>query len=595
MKTKLSFAALLAVGIWIFGCAPARGQCEPPVQPAPLAVAVEIWGKPPAISGPAWPAGASDVQFEFWRIAGTEEKLFARVWVNRSDWWNDKYLYRDPENDKMFLIGAGPGKLRAFPAGDYVAQWRGWNICGYGAWSVRAAFTIDPPPVLAVDVDVAPDVVGTQDPLDFGWHNNFAASRYKLEIRLGKKVVRRATLAGGFGYFWKKNRPGLTDQMMRGGSYKDRPKSPRRELANGTDYVFRVSGYSPVAKKWSAWGAAAFEIARGAPAAPTLGFSQEDFGGYFSKSLRPYFRADYGDQPALWSYFSISRRTAAGKLSVVRRQWISRYAQESYGYIGGSGGRGQATVWPKDLPPGEYVWSVQAWNGTGVDQSAWTPAATSMVESAGVPATPDAYEISLPVHNWNNYLDWAAVPDAYSYRYEIYRNGRFYRRSPILDPGKGKLTMYRRGGEVRVVCPIRPRLPQSDNYTVRIQAVNLAKSAGEQSSAWSALSAPLSTIPGSISGWLIGPDGSTPLPGIWVGAYSWIGDGLLLGAAGLTDNNGYYQITLGPGTFRLDNWDPLRTYASEVYDNAPTFELGTDVVVPAGTAIADINFYLDYQ
>lgn len=95
----------------------------------------------------------------------------------------------------------------------------------------------------------------------------------------------------------------------------------------------------------------------------------------------------------------------------------------------------------------------------------------------------------------------------------------------------------------------------------------------------------------SISGTVTGPDGTPPLEDIEATAYlpgefgwNWIG-------SGLTDADGRYTIRgLVAGTYRVqfNDWNS-GNYASEVYDDAPSLNLGTDIEVPDQTAVAGID------
>ena len=93
-----------------------------------------------------------------------------------------------------------------------------------------------------------------------------------------------------------------------------------------------------------------------------------------------------------------------------------------------------------------------------------------------------------------------------------------------------------------------------------------------------------STISGTVT------DGATPLPNIWVETYrrngsewNWISDTY-------TDTNGQYAIgDLAAGTYRVSFLDVSGACISEVYSNAPSLDLGTDIDVPAGTTVSNIN------
>ena len=93
----------------------------------------------------------------------------------------------------------------------------------------------------------------------------------------------------------------------------------------------------------------------------------------------------------------------------------------------------------------------------------------------------------------------------------------------------------------------------------------------------------------SVTGTVTGPDGTTPLGGIWVTAYAWDGEWRWVEEAP-TDATGVYEIgDLLLGTYRIEfrDWDGV--YASEVYDDKASLDLGADLVVTAGLTISNIN------
>jgi 5-hydroxyisourate hydrolase-like protein (transthyretin family) len=97
-----------------------------------------------------------------------------------------------------------------------------------------------------------------------------------------------------------------------------------------------------------------------------------------------------------------------------------------------------------------------------------------------------------------------------------------------------------------------------------------------------------------ITGTVTGPDGTTPLANIYVGAHRWTGSQWeWWTATDYTDANGQYEIGgLPAGTYRVtfDDWNG--NYASEVYNNVPGRSLyngGTDIAVPQATTVPNIN------
>jgi hypothetical protein len=614
------------------------GSC-PPSTPDPLEVEVGVWGKPPALVDIEWPFNedftyASEVQIEFRQVTGGTDRLLYQRWFSESDllWGSRHFFYSWHVDDslnwfrKYYLIGAGPGKIRTFPSGEYVVRWRArYDYCGnqsgdwISEWS-ETRFQID---ALSGGLEIEAqglNMVSAQDDLDFNWSNNFASSSYNVEIRRGGRIVRKATLRGGFGYFGMINsrQPGLEESQIDQGSYQDRPQF-NRELPNHPEYIFRVRGYSPISRKWSDWAELNFEINRGAPDLPALDMSQNDYDGFFDRSLRPFFFADYGGAPALWTYFDVNSKNARGRLSVVRRIWVSRY-DFGYGYIGGSGGRWNPQAWQKDLPPGEYVWRVRAYNGPAPEQSAWSSFRTNIVHSPGVLAKPDATKISYSQDEWSLYVKWDAVPNAYAYKYEIRRAGKVVRRSKIVDQANYGVWFNLNDGVLRAESYAGKPLPELDGYQIRVQAINNANSAGKASE-WSDWSAPFSLIPASISGRVTDSSGKG-IPDVnvfaaieatkeqyesWSGWWNtgtsypiyseeldeWTDSSYWVGRSTTTDKNGNYKINyLRSGSFRVRF--EADDYKTQVWPNINDWNLseGNDVFVGESQSVTGINAIL---
>ncbi len=101
-------------------------------------------------------------------------------------------------------------------------------------------------------------------------------------------------------------------------------------------------------------------------------------------------------------------------------------------------------------------------------------------------------------------------------------------------------------------------------------------------------------IASKISGQVTGPDGITPLPGIWAEIYQWDPSASAwepLDFWADCDQNGNYTIGgLPAGTYRVqfEDWEN-ELYATVVYLNAPNINSGTDIVVPAETTVTGIN------
>ncbi len=93
----------------------------------------------------------------------------------------------------------------------------------------------------------------------------------------------------------------------------------------------------------------------------------------------------------------------------------------------------------------------------------------------------------------------------------------------------------------------------------------------------------------TISGTVTESDGSAPLSGIWVTAYLWDSEWVAVSYAS-TDATGAYTIqSLFPGTYRIEFIDYNGIYASEVYDDKANLDLGTNLVVTAGSTTTNIN------
>lgn len=97
--------------------------------------------------------------------------------------------------------------------------------------------------------------------------------------------------------------------------------------------------------------------------------------------------------------------------------------------------------------------------------------------------------------------------------------------------------------------------------------------------------------PSEITGTVFGPDGITPLEGIYAAAFFWTGSSWSWANEGYTDASGDYTIgELAAGTYRVrfNDWDN-GDYAPEVYSNAVDLASGTSVIVPAGGVVTGVN------
>lgn len=462
MKVKLVYAGMaLAILSVVVG---AQAQTNfPPSQPENINVWLGKSGCPPGFDLPSDAPLADTMQIEIWRGTGTNATTFARVWINESTFY-------DMGTRRKCLRGSGPGGFRLFAVGPYSVRWRGHNEDGYGPWSDFTPFTIRHTARLATRIKSGPRLVERDDDLLFTWTNNFMDSQYQVQIIRGRSVVRSETGQGafydGFLYFGY-------------GAYEDRPSSPSSELPNGS-YSFRVRAWSPVLRKWSAWAQRSFSLARRGVSRPRLKFTQLDYGGYFRKSPRPFFSADYGSgrTPALWTYFDI-RRVVGGQQQVVRREWVSRSA---FGYAYNQIPLRHTTVnggvQTLDLPAGEYVWRVRAWNAPGAGNSVWTAFRTNRVVAAGRLPQPGTSNMEMT----RTSISWALTPNAYMYNLKIFKNGVLYQNDVDLDPRTlDNLWIWagESGGQVFKYQEFEP-----GTYTFRVQAVNRGNPSGQQYSPW---------------------------------------------------------------------------------------------------------------
>ena len=483
MKLKLFLAAVLGMGLGIT-VGTAAGPCTPAAPGVPVIAQDGLSGLPPAIHQAAFGIYASQMQVEYWKNVGGDWSLAFRGWLP-----DDFFPEWAGEGDTNWYArrATGPGGFRIFSAGTYRAQWRGHNTCGFGPWATSTPFQVNTT-TLTTRITGGPRTVRAATDLAYTWANNFAASAHRVQIRRGGRLVRGTNMPGLFQDGWLSYQPQ---------SYQDRPGTPRRELPNGTDYVFRVSSWSPAQGAWSPWTNRPFRIARGQSTVPRLSVSQTDFDGAFRRSPRPFFNANYGYMrtPALWTYFDI-RRQEGDRLQVVRRMWASRY-QESYSYGHGPGvGVDGDRVWLggakalRDLPAGKYVWRVQAWNGTRPSQHRWTAFRTSTVVAARGLARPttngfgmyNGYGIS---GNSGGNVFWHAVPNAYAYNLQVRRNGTLYRAWTNLDPRvRRAFSVFKDEDAVAANFEV-PELPFG-YYRFRVQAINRVTSG--QTSPWSSWS-----------------------------------------------------------------------------------------------------------
>ena len=378
-----------AVSVYAQDCLPGK--------PEPLTVQLGISGRPPSFLYGAMPARAKQIQIQVWYQYPTGN--VANVWIEPSTAYSRPVFFKGKPKTEVFLRGPSQtGFMLFFQAGTYQARWRGYNNCGYGPWSeftkYNRKFTDKPKTVIIRGVSR----VGSGGNIAFIWTNNFADEVYSAVILYGGRAVRSEYGRGAFRAGW----------IYEGSNtYKDRPLSPEKELPNATIYSFRVRAWAPVNRAWSPWTSNKFVVARSVPALPSLSVSQSDFNGFFNRSPRPRFIAQYksGVIPALWTYFDI-RRLENGRQCPVLQKWVSRYTLAENGAGRGANQseiclRGEK-VFP-DLPPGTYIWRVKAHNGheqwwdgsRKINLSRWSAFRTNVLVAAGALAKPSTNGFTL--------------------------------------------------------------------------------------------------------------------------------------------------------------------------------------------------------
>lgn len=106
------------------------------------------------------------------------------------------------------------------------------------------------------------------------------------------------------------------------------------------------------------------------------------------------------------------------------------------------------------------------------------------------------------------------------------------------------------------------------------------------------------SLPATITGAATGPDGTTPLEGLYVRAYRRTGAGWNFAAGAAADSNGSYELSeLGAGTYRVVFEDFYEDYVSEVYDDVPGLDHengGLDIIVVEASPVAGIDARLAY-
>lgn len=481
MRTTLLWAGLLGAMLAMAASAPAY-DVLPGATSAPAIFQSATPGMPPAFRNPRLAPRATQMEVKYFKFRGTNgPDAFAQA-SYPSDYYSQ---YTGAGTVDSYLKSpTGPGGYRMFPAGTYRVQWRGRNSYGSGPWSTTMPFQVSHPALITTTITSGPRTVKSGTDLTYRWKNNFAASAYRVQIRRNGRLLGATNGPGVFQNGWINESSSY---------YSDRPTSPARELPNGAGYEFRVSSYSPVLGKWTTWTNRPFRISRGKPALPQLYFTQQDFGGAFSRSPRPFFGANYGymRMPALWTYFDI-RRKVGSQLQVVRKTWASRYHRCS-GNLGGSatgveGGKvwvGGAYAFP-DLKAGKYVYRARAWNGPAANQSRWTAWRTTTVVQAGTLIKPPTNGFGAYNYGTQTHITWRGVPNAYTYNVAVYRNGSFYQTWRNLDPRVNpSFHIYGSptGGTVSINYTGPPLT--TGVYRFAYQAVNNANPPATRTSIWS--------------------------------------------------------------------------------------------------------------
>jgi hypothetical protein len=99
-------------------------------------------------------------------------------------------------------------------------------------------------------------------------------------------------------------------------------------------------------------------------------------------------------------------------------------------------------------------------------------------------------------------------------------------------------------------------------------------------------------LAGSISGFVFGSDGVTPIPGVGLIADTTTGN--FEGIGGHSNDGGHYIIEgLPPGKYTVRTDNMPKWYAGEFYDSKYTWQSTDAVAVTAGDDISSINFTLD--
>ena len=479
MKTRWAGWGILGLLMGVSACE-VRGDLPGDPNP-PVLQQGFVPGQPPGLRYAGYSAYANNLKVDWLRTSGGTTALFA------SSWYPENYqtIWLNPTTQVAYLKSpTGPGGLRVFPVGIYRARCRGYNSSGYGNWATSTPVQVAMPGTLCTRITSGPRRVGTHVDLTYTWSNNFAASQYRVQVKRGDRTVRSTNWPAAFvPEYW--GPPSVP-------SWSDRPSSPSRELVNGTAYTFRVSSWSPVAQRWTAWTQRPFQVARGTAAVPRLRYSQQDYNGYYPRSPRPYFKARYaGTNPVpLWTRMDIRRKTGS-RLTPVKQQWVSRYAP-ACNMQGNSGGVGIGEVWVggayayADLAPGTYVYRAQSWNGPGRNQSRWSTWGTATVARAGTVSKP----LTNGFHFYNGSggasINWSASPNCYSYNLAIYRNGSLYRTLYNRDPRRTQTTQIWGSsitGQPATVNYHGARMT-TGVYTFRAQATRFYGMTTEVGSAW---------------------------------------------------------------------------------------------------------------
>jgi hypothetical protein len=256
-------------------------------------------------------------------------------------------------------------------------------------------------------------------------------------------------------------------------------------------YQWKVQAYTPCGG-WGPAGTSTFAVVcSSAPEAAQpedMWVDQHFWETGSMASPRPRFGCENMDD-ASWCYFDIKRRSGATLVAVgkgwqrVDSWWDEDLGEEFYN-----------ATWeaPKDLPAGEYVWSVKKWNPCGYSL-------TCVVTSTVICVSPDA-----PTNLWVEVEDaddddrcrpalaWSVVDNVFTYKMEIQRNGAPFKNLTSLeiwDWDKGARPIWEEvdPDDWRLVgwYWVSPSSMPDGTYRFRVRSYNGGCVPEKQNSSWS--------------------------------------------------------------------------------------------------------------